>query len=116
MKLCRKNQSVQFSNSQACIVTEFPLEDSEINFAIATIRGRYPETGRITNEKCKELVYIQQGQGEITIENELISLQAGDTLLIDRGERFFWQGEMTLLVACTPTWFKEQHIHIEEVV
>jgi hypothetical protein len=70
MKIVFKNQATQKKNSSMCSVTEYPLNDSMLDIAIATIAGRYPENGRVINRECKELAYVQRGEGKIVINGE----------------------------------------------
>gem|GEM_PF-2374449 len=30
------------------------------------------------------------------------------------GERYFWDGQMTMFVPCTPAWYPEQHKEVGE--
>lgn len=110
---CSKNQTNEHKNSDHCIVSEYPIEDKEINFAIAKVTSRYPETGLASNTVCKEIVYVQDGNGKIVVNNIEYTLQTGDVILISPNEKFYWDGNMTLHIACTPAFTPGQHIHIE---
>lgn len=114
MKVVRKNQSQKHKNSDSCIAIEYPLGDKDINGAVVTIKGRYPEKGRVVNEKCKELCYILEGGGKIVIEGEEIELNKEDMILIEAGEKIYWDGDMKMYVSCNPAWHHEQHKEIEQ--
>jgi len=60
------------------------------------------------NRICKELIFVIEGIGKIFIEREEILLKAGDTILIEPNERYYWEGSFKLLPACTPAWYIEQ--------
>lgn len=109
MKIAYKHQSIQRKNSDVCIVTEHPIEDSAIDFAIVKITGRYPNTQRVTNQKCKEIVYIQDGSGKVVVEGKEYNLGTGDLVLIEAGEKYYWEGNMNLHISSNPAWTKEQH-------
>jgi mannose-6-phosphate isomerase-like protein (cupin superfamily) len=113
MQMIKKDQCSQHQNSPSCVVTELPLEMDAVNFAVAHIRGRYPEANQACNRISKEMVYIQSGQGHITIDGQAYALNAGDVILIEPNEPFFWEGDMTLFITCQPAWTKEQHTYIE---
>lgn len=113
MKIIHENQTKKFKNSDACIATEYPLEDKDINVAFVEVLGRYPEEGRVTNEKCKELAYITEGSGKIVVEGEEILLNEKDLILLEPGERYYWEGNMKMLVPCAPAWYPEQHKEID---
>jgi mannose-6-phosphate isomerase-like protein (cupin superfamily) len=110
---CNKNQTIEHQNSDHCIVAEYPIGDKEINFTIAKVSSRYPETGLASNTLCKEIVYIQDGNGKIVVNDAEHILQTGDAVLISPNEKFYWDGNMTLHIACTPAFTPEQHVHIK---
>lgn len=112
MRKCCKNQTIEHKNSENCVVNEYPIEDKEINFAIADVSSRYPETGFATNTICKEIVYVQEGSGKVIVNSIEYTLQCGDVILISPNEKFYWDGNMTLHIACTPAFTSDQHIHV----
>ncbi len=109
MKIISKNQTVLKKNSESCLVTEYEISDQDIDFATATIAGRYPATGRVTNTQSKEIVYIHEGVGNIEVNEKNYPLKAGDVVLIEAGEKFYWEGNMTLFISCHPAFTVEQH-------
>jgi len=113
MKVIHRNQTEEFKNSDVCIATEYPLGDRAINGAVIKLNGRYPDEGRVVNLKCKELAYIINGSGKIVVEDKEIKLGKGDLLLIEPGERYFWEGNLTMFVPCTPAWYPEQHKEVK---
>ncbi|HLB55875.1 MAG TPA: cupin domain-containing protein [Coxiellaceae bacterium] len=115
MLKCTKNQAIERKNSDRCVVSEFPIHDHDINFAIAKISACYPDTGLATNTKCKEIVFVHEGSGKIVVDGKEYLLNAGDVILIDKNEKFYWDGKMTLHISCTPAFTPEQHVHIEAV-
>ena len=114
MKKCSKNEIIERKNSDHCVVSEFPIHDHDINFAIVKVSARYPDSGLATNTVCKEIVYVQDGSGKIVVNNVEHLLQQGDVVLISANEKFYWDGNMTLHISCTPAFTVEQHIHISE--
>ncbi len=113
MKIIHKNQTKEFKNSEACIATEYPMGDKDINGSVVVVNGRYPEKGRVTNEKCKELAYIIKGSGKIVVEGEVIKLNEEDLILLYPGEKYYWEGDMKMFVPCAPAWYMEQHKEVE---
>ena len=109
MKVIHKNQTIEFKNSDVCVGISYPLGDSDINGAVVELSGRYPSQGRVMNEKCKELGYVISGSGKIVIEDKEIILDQGDLVLIDKGEKYYWDGKMTMFMPCVPAWDAEQH-------
>jgi mannose-6-phosphate isomerase-like protein (cupin superfamily) len=113
MKITHKENAIERKNSDYCLVTEYPKWDEALDFAIVRLNGRYPEEQRVTNTMCKEIVYVQEGQGAVEVEGKRYSLKAGDVVLIEVGEKFFWEGEMTLFISCRPAFYIEQHQAVE---
>ncbi|MFH1575866.1 MAG: cupin domain-containing protein [Candidatus Nealsonbacteria bacterium] len=113
MKIIYKNQTQIFKNSAVCTAVEYSLGDKDINGAIVELKGRYPDKGRVVNLKCKELVYIIEGFGVAVVEGEDVKLEKGDLILIEPGEKYFWEGNLIMFVPCTPAWYPEQHKEVE---
>jgi len=113
MKIIHKNQTEEFKNGNNCIAVEYPSGDKDINGAVIKLTGRYPENGMAVNLKCKELSYVIMGSGVVTVESEEIDVSEGDLILIEPGERYFWDGNLTMFVPCVPAWYPEQHRIIE---
>ena len=113
MKIVRKDQAKVFKNSEACTAIEYPLGDKDINGAVIELNGRYPNNGRVVNLKCKELAYIIKGSGRLVVEGKETKLNEGDLVLIEAGEKFFWEGNMRIFMPCTPAWYPEQHKEVE---
>ena len=109
----RQNEAQEVKNGDTCIVFEYPLRDNDINIATIKISGRYPETGFAVNKKCKEVVYVEGGEVNLTVENKTVALKKGDTALIEPNERFCWEGNATLFMPCTPAWTPEQYKMVE---
>lgn len=109
MKISFKHDSIQRKNSDVCVVTEHPIGDDMIDFAIVTVTGKYPNTKQATNLVCKEIVYIQEGSGKVTVNGKEHALSTGDVVLIEAGEKFIWEGQMRLFISCTPAFTIDQH-------
>jgi mannose-6-phosphate isomerase-like protein (cupin superfamily) len=109
MKFVKKAQAKQFENSPSCFAYEYPLQDEDINGAVIELSGRYPERGLAVNEASKELVYVVKGQGILSVNDEQLDLSEGDMVLILPGEKYFFEGELKMLMPCSPAWRPEQH-------
>lgn len=113
MKISLKRHAKQHEHSQNFSVTEYALDNDKMDMAVATISGRYPEENRVTNAISNELVYVCEGEGKIFIENQEQQISAGDVILIEPGEKYYWEGDLTLLMTCNPIWTPEQHKIVE---
>lgn len=114
MKYKSLAQAKSFTNS-ACSGLEYHIDadDTELGVSYIELRGRYPEQGRITNELCKEVCYIKSGTGQVVVEGEPVELIAGDMIMLEPNDRYYWQGALDMVVACTPAWTPEQHKHVD---
>lgn len=114
MQIIYKNQTNTHKNSDKCVAIEYPLNDKDISGAIIELKGRYPNKGRVVNEKCKELAYIIKGSGLINIENKEFEIQQGDLILINPNEKYYWDGNLTMFMPSAPAWYPEQHKEIKD--
>jgi len=112
MKILKSQQAQEFKNGDTCTAFEYPLEEKSINIAVIKLKGRYPETGQAMNTECKEIAYVTEGSGKVSVEDKTIEVNKGDVVLIEPGEKFYWDGELTMLMPCTPAWTPEQYKHI----
>jgi len=113
MKIIHENQTKKSKNNDVCIVIEYPFGDRDINGAIIELSGRYPSKGAVVNLKCKELAYIIEGSGRVVVEGEEVKIKKGDLILIEVGEKYFWEANLEMLTSCTPAWYPEQHKEVE---
>ncbi len=109
MKIVKKDQRKEFENGDYCIAFEYPMEDKNINGAVIKLSGRYPDKGWAVNEICKEMGYIISGSGKLVVEDKEYELTAGDLVLINPGEKFYWQGNMEIFMPCAPAWSPDQY-------
>lgn len=109
MKIIPKNQAKEFKNSDACIAYEYPLGEKDINGAVIKLSGRYPETGYVMNEVCKELVYVIKGSGSLVTDQETVQLAEGDMALLLPNEKYYFDGTMEMFMPCSPAWYPDQH-------
>jgi mannose-6-phosphate isomerase-like protein (cupin superfamily) len=111
--LVKKENRIEFKNSEKCIAYEYPLNDKDINMALVVINGRYPDTGRVTNEQVKEIVFVINGKGKIFVENKEYELKEGDAILILPKQKYFYEGHnLQIMAACSPAWHPEQHKYV----
>jgi hypothetical protein len=89
-------------------VWEYDTSDSSISGAVAQINGRYPEKGFAENG-FKELVFVISGNGFVVTPKERKEIDVGDEILIDKNEKYAWEGNMTIFMATTPKFDPKQH-------
>ena len=113
MKLVKFAQSKLLNVTANTTAREYPEGDLDIWGAVIEINGRYPEKGRTVNLECKELVYFLEGEGKLVVEDKEIEVRKGDQVVIEPGEKFYWQGKLKMFMPCTPAWHPEQHKQVE---
>lgn len=109
MKLVKQSDAVEYKNAPTCVAYEYETSTPDINIARIEISGRYPESGTAVNTKVTELVYVAAGTGIVCCDGVSTDLAEGDVLSIAPSERIFWEGQMTLIIACAPAWTLDQY-------
>ncbi len=109
MKLIKKSSAKEVKNSKSCIAIEYPLDDSDLNGAVIVLDGRYPDKGYALNLKCKELAYIISGKGKFFQPGKETEVSEGDMVLIEKNEKYYWEGNLKMFIQCNPSWYPEQH-------
>lgn len=109
MEYVSAQEAVKHANSPNCIVHEYPMKNSEMNIGVAEITRRYPDEGYAINHKCSEMGFVLKGSGKLVTDTAEVSLSVGDVVYIPSGEKYYWEGSMTLVLPATPAWYLEQH-------
>lgn len=97
----------------SCTVYEYAMESGEMNIGVAEIRGRYPEAGYAVNQECCEMGYVLRGSGRLVTEEREVVLGEGDVVSLPRGEKYYWEGELTVVLPAAPAWHPAQHAIVE---
>lgn len=107
-------QGIEFSNGPTCRGVSYAMPGAKLDLAEISIDGRYPEAGWAKNRQSDELVRVSEGEGLLTIRGgETVQIQSGDVVHVPTGEQFYWQGNMTIWMACSPSFNPEQY-EVEE--
>jgi len=109
MQCIKKQDAIIHVHSPSCSVVEYPTNGSEMSIAIATVTGRYPDAGYAINHKCTEMGYILKGSGKLVTAMQEQMLAEGDVVYIPIGEKYYWEGTLTILLPTAPAWSLEQH-------
>lgn len=111
-----KPKALPFKNSDTCEGVSLADSNAPVDMAIINISGRYPQSGWAVNHKTHEMVFIQEGSGSLQLKMaEDVQLNRGDVVSVKAGERFAWNGNMTLLMACSPPFDPSQYGHEEDI-
>jgi mannose-6-phosphate isomerase-like protein (cupin superfamily) len=109
MEIVRSGETIELQNARTCTVFEYPTNDPDANVARIWLNGRYPIRGASVNREVKEVVYVESGEGEVTVEGDTTALAAGDVIVLDKGESMCWEGKMVLIIFCSPAWYPDQY-------
>ena len=112
MEITKKDQSLTFHNGSVT-AHEYPSQNKNISGGYVEIKGRHPSEGYICNKSCTELVFIIEGSATLTTEKESNILSKGDQVIINPGERYYWDGDCVAFVPATPPWTPEQTENIK---
>ncbi len=113
MKHTPETEAKRYQVTETCVAIEYPNGDKDIWGATIELNGRYPLTGYTVNEKCKELVYFISGQGKLVVGDQEILVKKGDQVVINPGEKFYWDGELVMFMPCVPAWYATQHKEVK---
>jgi mannose-6-phosphate isomerase-like protein (cupin superfamily) len=110
MHIVKQRKTNQIVASPSTQLDEYLMKDKDMSGATAMITGRYPTKGFAVNTVSKELALVIRGEGTITTDTEEASIEIGDCIIIPANEKFFWKGNLTLFLVCTPAFDASQHI------
>lgn len=110
MKHWQDGDGEDFKNSEICYGKEYDPGSGAIDVAKISIRGRFPAQGFGYLEESYEMAVVVNGGG--FIENkagERYHLKVGDVVCVEPMERFYWDGDMDLIVPCGPAFDPDKH-------
>lgn len=106
---------MEFTNSTTCRGTIFKA-NAPLDMAEITISGRYPENGWARNLESHEIVRVLRGAGSLVFRGaEVTNLAEGDVVYVPPRTSFAWNGDMTILMACSPAFSSKQYEIEEEI-
>lgn len=111
--IIKKDEAKEKVNNKTCTVWEYAFPSKQLGFATVKINGRYPDSGRVVNEECDELYYVLSGKGIIHHETGDYEIKEGDAFFFEKGKWYWVEGELHIAVPTSPTWFLEQHKHVD---
>lgn len=114
MEHIKKKDAIKHHSSSHCIVYDYSMQNREMNIATAEITGRYPDRGYVVNHNCHEMAYVLKGTGKLVTDIKEAFLSAGDVVYIAPGEKYYWEGKLTLVLPTSPAWTPDQHEIISE--
>lgn len=58
--------------------------------------------------------YILEGSGYFEVNGQKEDCHSGDLVVIPRGNKFIYKGQLKMLLSCTPPWKQEQEVETKE--
>lgn len=56
------------------------------------------------------IVATPSGSGKLYFENDCVEFEKGDSIFIDKNEKYYWDSSFCVVsMSCTPAWNEEQH-------
>lgn len=77
--------------------------DKNLNMAIVNQSGRYPESGFNVNYISTEGLYVIEGEITLHIDNQSVSLKAGEAFYILPNQKYWLDGTAKVFVAVNPS-------------
>jgi len=112
--LIKKSEAKEHKNSPDCTAWEHNHPTNNLSYATVSISGRYPETKRVTNLKCEEIIFVISGSGTIHSEKGNFQINQGDSYHFETKEKYFIEGDKLLLgITNSPKWTFEQYREVD---
>jgi mannose-6-phosphate isomerase-like protein (cupin superfamily) len=105
-----KERGTPFTNGPTCEGISYVAPSGDYDVSVISISGRYPETGTATNKISHETVYIAEGSGRVVVDEKEQELSIGDVVSVAPNTKFFWQGNMKLIMTCQPAFSPGQYV------
>ena len=107
--IIKREARQKHQNSKQCTVFTYDFGEKKISISVADIQGRYPDEGYVINEEVTEMFYVENGLGKIVIDEEEHKLAPQDVVLIHPGQKFYYDGNLRVVITCAPVWYIEQY-------
>lgn len=108
MEHISQSQAQRFENG-AVTSWEYEMQNASLNVAPITISGRYPEKGYTSNLVSDSIVHVLSGAGVIGIlDGAVIDLVPNDQVHLLVGDAYYFEGDLNILYAASPSWTPEQ--------
>lgn len=108
MQIRKESEARRHENTLACVVYDYQLPTGELDSAVIQLSGRYPQDGWAVNTISTSVVYVLEGRGSLLSGLERQELAEGDQILIEKNEKYAFDGTMRLLYSAAPAWSPDQ--------
>jgi mannose-6-phosphate isomerase-like protein (cupin superfamily) len=110
-----KRNAVIKAHSATCTIKEYNFKRKNLDLAVATINGRYPEGHtKVVNTTCDMIYYVISGNGMVHHETGDFLIHVGDSVFLKKNKWYWVEGEnLKVVIASTPAWFVGQYKEID---
>jgi mannose-6-phosphate isomerase-like protein (cupin superfamily) len=113
MKLSFEN-TTQIRPSSHCTLWDYGVPSALIGVATSRIDGRYPEAGRVLNDRCEKTYYVLAGRAVVNVESGSFEIGPGDVVHFPCGQWHWVEGDALHVLVChTPPWTPEQSLRLD---
>lgn len=97
--------------SSSTVVYSYPSGVKDLSIALIKVNGRHPhqKNAMFIEHGLTVLFYIIEGKGKVTIEKAMFEVQTGDTITIEKENKYFLEGNLVYIAATSPAYYKEQN-------
>ena len=68
------------------------------------------------HNKSAFVFFIIEGRGEWVIEDETFAVRAHDVVIVPKGKKFYYRGNLKQVCVTAPAWDAEHEEHIRDLV
>jgi len=113
MEYISQSNTRKFENG-AIVAWEYEMQNTNLNVACISIKGRYPENGFTRNLQSDSIVHIVNGNGIVGIRGGTTTdLTADDQIHLAIGDAYYFEGDLEIIYAASPAWTSEQTEHTD---
>ncbi len=110
--LLKKEQTTQFQKNGVSF-TGYENIDENMAIVIESVeKGHFEE---FVHEKSKFIYLFLEGEGTFVLDDEKVSVKAGDMLIIEPGTRIYYFGCLKQILITTPAFDPKYEKHIRNI-
>lgn len=108
MQFIPRLQAERYQNGSV-VSWEYAMKSARLNVAPISINGRYPIEGFTSNTVSDSVVHVTQGSGFLyLIDGTELRLSQNDQVHIAPNDIYYFEGNLEIIYAASPSWSFEQ--------
>jgi len=109
MQIIKKTDVIAHDGHGNSLVHEYYMKDKKIDLCVVNVNGRVPEKGQLVNFEYTCVCYVLDGKGSFCGQ----AISKGDAFNILIGERYWFDGEFSMVMSGTPAFDPMQNKIVE---